>query len=163
MKRRILLFALAAPYLAVADERAISFGNGKVEVQLPDTVRVSSNKDQTLVAVFGATGDHKLELTLHEELMAASAADAAEQFVRQQAQRKGRRLQEVPGKALFLEPGGEFTEDGKTFRTMHLQVGFGKSLVIITITAPVTQPISPALTEFLGQPMNAMIGSLRRN
>jgi len=162
MHRRTLLVALSAPSLASAADKAVAFAGGRIEVVLPSFARVTSNQQKTLIAVFGSNEDHKLELTLHEELMSATAPDAAEQFVSVQAQKRGKRLQRIPGKALFLDPGSDFAEGEKTFRTLHVQVGFGKALVVITVTAPVTQPMSPALGEFLGKPVNAMIASLRQ-
>jgi hypothetical protein len=160
MKRRTTLFALAMPCFASAQERTVVFADNKVEVVLPTNMRVVSNEKQTLVAVFGPDEDHKIELTLHETLQSAGSADAAEQFVRDQAQKKGRRVQQIPGKALFMEPGGEFAQDGKPFRSLHVQVGFGKSLVVVTLSAP--QPMSPTLNQFLGAPINGMLASLRR-
>jgi hypothetical protein len=160
MKRRTTFVAIALPYLVSAQEQTVAFAGGKVEVALPTTLRVVSNEKQTLVAVFGPEEDHKVELTLHETLQSAGASDAAEQFVREQGQKKGRRVQQVPGKALFMEPGDEFAHEGKPFRSLHIQVGFGKSLVVVTLSAP--QPMSPILNQFLGGPVNAMLASLRR-
>jgi hypothetical protein len=159
-KRRSILVVLALPGLALGQEQTLVFAGGKVEVVLPSGVRVISNEKQTLVAVFGPDADHKLELTLHEELQSAIPVDAAEQFVRDQAQKKGRKLQQGPGKSLFMELGGEFMQEGKPHKSLHVQVGFGKSLVVITLTAPRT--MSTALNQFLGGPINVMVASLRR-
>lgn len=160
MKRRIVLALLSLPLLAQAQDQTHVFAGGKVEVVLPSNFRVVSKEMDTLIAVFGPEEDHKLELTLHEELQSANAADAAEQFVRDQALRKGRRLQQVPGKSLFMEPGVAFTEGGKTYKSLHLQVGFGKLFVVVTLTGP--QPTSEAMSQFLGSPINTMVKSLRR-
>ena len=161
MLRRSVLLLSVVPSLAFAQDQTVTFASGRVEVVLPASVRVLSNKEKTLVAVFGPAEDHKLELTLHDQLASAVQPDVAEQFVRAQAQKKGRRLREAPGKVLFMEPGGDFMIEQKPFKALHLQVGFGKSLVVITLTAPFSEPMSPALSEFLGKPVNTMVASLR--
>jgi hypothetical protein len=160
MKRRTTLLVLALPHLTSAREQAVIFAGGKVEVDLPTNMRVVSNEKQSLAAVFGPEEDHKIELTFHETLQSVNAADAAEQFVREQGQKKGRRVQQLLDKALFMEPGGEFSHEGKSFRSLHVQVGFGKTLIVVTLSAP--HPMSPALNQFLGGPLNAMLSSLRR-
>jgi hypothetical protein len=160
LRRSILVLSLIPP-LALAQDQTVAFASGRIEVVLPAYVRVVSNKENTLVAVFGPAEDHKLELTFHDQLANAAERDVAEQFVRAQAQKKGRRLREAPGKVLFMEPGGDFMIEQKPFKALHLQVGFGKSLVVVTLTAPFSEPMSPALSEFLGKPVNAMVASLR--
>jgi hypothetical protein len=146
--------------VAHAQAQTVSFAKGKIEVSLPGEMRVVRNEKQTLVALFGPRQDHQLELTLHEDLLSASAPDAAEQFVRERAQSSGRRLHGAPGKVAMLEPGDEFIKDGKPYKSMHSQVGFGKLLVVITISGP--QALSPELRQFLSGPLTDLVLSLRR-
>jgi hypothetical protein len=163
MRRRNILWLALVPAVAAAQEQVITFANGRVEVVLPASFRIVSNGAETLVAVFGGTAeDHKLELTLHDQLDSSPVENSAEQFVREQAQKKGRRTREVPGKVLFLDPGADFMHDGKPYKAIHLQVGFGRSLVVVTVTAPFSEPVSPAMSEFLAKPVNVMLASLRR-
>lgn len=162
MRRRNFLWVALAPAIASAQEQVITFADGKVEVVLPASFRIVSNRNEKLVAVFGGAEDHWIELSFHDQLASSPVDNIAEQFVRVQAQKKGRRTHEVPGKVLFLEPGAIVIHDGKRYKPLHLQVGFGRSLVVITVFAPFSDPMPPAMSEFLAKPLNVMLASLRR-
>ncbi len=161
MNRRSFLAVpcVLATCLAVAGEGPVVFANGRLEIVLPPTFKVLENNTDGLVAVFGPKEDHRLEFSLTDMGDTAAPADVAEQFVRNQATRKALRAKELPGKVVMMDPGAVFRQDGVDYRRVHWQIGFGRQLVVMTLTAPAQ--MTPALDEFLGQPLNTAVGSLQ--
>ncbi len=163
MRSTLVGVILSAMSLTVAaNEQAVVFAGGKVEVALPASFKVTNRDDGSLLATFGPGESHRLELTLHDHERAAGPPDLGQQFVRAQAEKKQRRVTEGAGKSVFMDPAGDFLDGDVTMRVVHWQIGFGKSLVVMTLTAPVEQPMSRALSEFLGKPLNVLVRSLRR-
>jgi hypothetical protein len=164
MKRALLLAAVLsiAAQCAPGEPALTPFAHGKAEVLIPTGYAVSVQPDGTLVATFGPRKDHKLELTLHDHTAVAGPADRAEPFVRDQAKKKNRNVNTGAGKTVLMEQGPDTRVGSLVFRTVHWQVAFGKSLVVMTLTAPIEQPMSPALQEFLDKHLNPLVASLRR-
>jgi hypothetical protein len=156
----LILSALALT--AAATEQTLVFAGGKVEVVLPASFNVTNRDDGSLLATFGPGGNHRVELTLHDHEKTVGPPDLDQQFVRAQAEKKKRRVTEGSGKSVFMDPAGDFRDGEATMRVVHWQIGFGKSLVVMTLTAPVEQPMSSALSDFLGKQLNILVGSLRR-
>ena len=158
--RAFLVAMLIAASSASLAQRVFWFAGGAIEVVLPESFDVVERADGSLLATFGEAGDHRLELSLSDLPSASANTSLGEQFVRDQAERRGRKLSEISGKVVFMDPAGESQVGGKKFRAVHWQVGFGRSVVVITLTAPAE--ISPALNQFLGKPLNNVVNSLRR-
>lgn len=161
---RLLLITVFAMLTSIAHagEALVSFAGGRAEVILPDAFTVVSSDNSILVVTFGPKGDHKLELSLNEIESSSGPADLGEQFVRAQAEKKGRKLSQGAGRVVFMDPAGDSKQGDVTMRVVHWQIGFGRSVVVMTLTAPVEQPMSSALQEFLGRPLNVLVTSLRR-
>ena len=161
---RFLLIALLTELASIAHagEPLVTFASGRAEVILPDNFTVVSSDTSGLVATFGPKRDHKLELSLNDIESSLGSADLGEQFVRAQAEKKGRKLSLGAGRVVFMDPAGDSKQGEVTMRVVHWQIGFGRSVVVMTLTAPVEQPMSPALQEFLGRYLNVLVASLRR-
>lgn len=158
MKRWLLVLAALLTSLCQA-QQTVEFADGKVEVVLPADFKVVDRSRQELIATFGDDGHHKVRLVFIGS--ESGPEDVGEQFIRQMNQDKGRLILERPGKVAFMDPAVE-NKSGEAFRTIRWQVGFGRSVVVIYLTAPWAEPMSPALKEFLGSSINALIASLRR-
>lgn len=155
-----VLVAALVPATASAQFTWHTFGHGKAEVLLPSKFSPTTDAEGTLTTRFGQGDTHLLEISLQDHERKPGSSNLAEQFVQAYAEKKNLKATKGVDRIVVMEPTGDLTEDGKTFRRVHWQVGFGKSLVIITLTAPV--PMSSELNEFLGRPLNEMIASLRR-
>jgi hypothetical protein len=153
---------LVAAICALGAPALTPFAHGKAEVHIPAGYAVSSRPDGTLVATFGPRRDHKLELTLHDHSAEPGPPDLAERFVREQAKKKNRNVNAGAGKVVLMEQGPDTRVGSLVFRTVHWQVAFGKSLVVMTLTAPIGEPMSPALQEFLDKHLNALVVSMQR-
>jgi len=151
-----LVLLVCAP-LALAAQK-VSFASGKATVPLPENFRVSTAGDD-LVAIFGADGDHKLELTLLKDLSNAEGAkNRAVEFVEAQAEKKGLKILRSEGRATLMEAGAQEQRGGKTYQSVHWQIAVGNCLFTMTVTAPV--PMSKELDAFLGDPLVAISNEL---
>ena len=153
----LLSACCAAPAPA---QKLVTFANGTAQVLLPRTFVTTELNDGTRRAVFGPDGSHRLELAVKDAVSRAGGVNVGEAFVRDEAKRKDLKLFEMPGKVVFLEPVSDRKEGDRTWRSSLWHIGFGNSVAVMTLTAPVEE--SPELTRFLGKPLNDAIGSLRR-
>jgi hypothetical protein len=154
-------FAPSAPAAPPAD-KWVGFAKGKLEVQLPQGLSAREEKDGTLVGTFGPGGANRLEMILLDpEKNAATPTDTAEQFVEFYARQHNLPVHTNGDKSVVME-GAEATLQGKPMRIARWQIGFGKSLVVMTLTAPADKTISPELKTFLEQDLEDLIKSVRR-
>lgn len=162
MIARLFAVALAVACCAsyASAQRVVPFARGTAEVVLPPTFVTTELNDGTLRAVFGPAGSHRLEIAVKDAVSREGGINIGEAFVREEAKRKNLKLFEMPGRAVYLEPVPDRTENGKTWRTSVWYIGFGASVAIMTLTAPVEE--SPELVRFLGAPLNDAIASVRR-
>jgi len=152
----LVVVMLVTPQQSVA---AVSFfDNGKAKVELPNSLSISTEPDGSLIAMFGKSGDHKLEITHNVVPGAAADSDAGFKFVKDQAIKKGLKAKELNGKTVLMQTGGEIKKEGVTYRIVHWQIGVGRSVFVVTITAPM--PMSSDLNNFLGIPLNDLIQSI---
>jgi hypothetical protein len=168
-RRRVVaagICALALPFLvpsipeAAPARKWVRFAKGKLEVQLPENLKARETADGTLSATFGPGGSHRLELTLLDHQKDAPA-DTAEMFVEYYARQRKLTVHTNGDKAVVME-GAEGTLEGKPVRIARWQIGFGTSLVVMTLTAPADGTMSPALKQFLDQDLEPLIASVRR-
>jgi hypothetical protein len=152
-------FAGSLPSLA-ASTRWVSFAKGKVEVQLPTSIAVHEDPDGTLTGTFGPGGVNRLELTLLDPQKDARN-DTAEQFVEFYARQRNLPVHTNGEKAVVME-GAEGTLEGKKVRIARWQIGFGKTLIVMTLRAPARDALSPELKAFLDQDLEQVIRSVRR-
>jgi hypothetical protein len=141
-------------------QRVVTFALGTAEVVLPSAFVATEQNDGTLRAVFGPGGTYRLELAVKDAVARAGGVNVGEAFVREEAKRKDLKLFEMPGKVVYLEPVADRKEGDKVWRTSHWHIGFGNSVAVMTLTAPVEE--SPELQRFLGKPLNDAIASVRR-
>lgn len=157
--------ALAASLAALVSVSAaadnIVFASGKASVPLPGTFRVTTS-DEGLIALFGDEGMHRLEISLAGNLSSDRGDDdLGAQFVRQQGAKRNARVSSAANRASFMESGGDQHAQGTTYRVVHWQIGAGNCVFTMTVTAPM--PMSDDLNQFLGAPLNDIIGNIGCN
>jgi hypothetical protein len=158
----LLSLALAPGALAAPQPgKWVRFAKGKLEVQLPQNLSPREEKDGTLTATFGPGGANRLELMLLDPQKEATPTDTAEQFVEYYARQRKLPVHTNGDKAVVME-GAEGKLDGKPVRIARWQIGFGRSLVVMTLTAPAEKTMPPDLKQFLEQDLEALIKSVRR-
>lgn len=159
----LLLLSLAPAPGALAAEAGkwVRFAKGKLEVQLPQALTAREEKDGTLTATFGPGNANRLELMLLDNQNNATPSDTAEQFVEFYARQHHLEVHTNGDKAVVME-GAEGTLEGKPIRIARWQIGFGKSLVVMTLTAPAEKTMSPALKGFIEQDLEGVIKSVRK-
>lgn len=145
---------------AAASERWVSFAKGKVEVQLPTSIAAREEPDGTLTGTFGPGGVNRLELTLLDH-QKEGPTDTAEQFVEFYARQRNLSVHTNGEKAVVME-GAEGTLEGKKVRIARWQIGFGKTLIVMTLQAPARDSLSPELKTFLDRDLEQVIRSVRR-
>lgn len=138
--------------------QVVPFAGSRASVPLPETFRVSTS-DDGLVATFGADSDHTVELSLLGVLPKSDGPKAqAIGFIQSQGKKKGAQVSSDSERAVFSEPGEQHQQRGKTYQSMHWQIGVGNCIFTMTLTAPL--PMSKELDEFLGDPLNAIVNGL---
>ena len=163
MKYWLTLLLGLLPVMAAG--QTLRFGHDRAQVWLPDAMQTQlvANNDgsETLLATLGAPAEYELALSLVLDADADAPADVGEAFVRHLAQQQGSQPQAAPGLAVLMTPGGELSRDGGRYRTLHWAIGFGRSAVTMTLTAPYSDAMSPALDAFFGQALNRIVQSLQ--
>jgi hypothetical protein len=160
-----LLLALLAPAIgadAAPARKWVRFAKGKLEVQVPADLQAREAADGTLTGTFGPGGRNRLELTLLDPTTSQGPGDTAEMFVEYYARQRKLPVHTNGDKAVVME-GAEGTLEGKPVRIARWQIGFGKSLVVMTLTAPAEEKMSPALERFLNEDLEPLIASVRRS
>jgi hypothetical protein len=155
-----LSLATSAPVLA--ENGWTSFGEGKAEVKLPPEYNARSERHGALVAVFGPNRSHRLELTLIDYDHSPGPPDLAERFVRAIGERQKRKVARVGGKTVLFEPAGDYQAGGVTYRVARWQIGFARSLVVMTLITPLEAEMPPALRDFVDRRYGEVLASLRR-
>ena len=138
--------------------QSINFASNKATVELPASITVE-NKSDNLMGKFGANQDHSIEISF---LPLPQNRDlSGVDFVKQQAAKKKANIKETQGRVIFMESSGDSVRDGKTFRTVHWQIGVKEGAFVLTITAPV--PMSKDFHEFLGAGLNQIVNTVSVN
>jgi hypothetical protein len=122
---------------------------------MPEDFLASVSGDGSLSARFGYGGANLVELVLQKR-------SGAERHLRAYAERRKLPLRVEGGKVILIEPGKDFMSGGRTYRRAHWRVAFGSSLVVLTLTAPLGDGVSPELSHFFRVTLDDMIFSLRR-
>lgn len=144
-----------------ADWKAVPVGKGEVTVSAPkDYVPGSEPDDTTMLTPPGDPGI-VLRLNFHQMDKPGVPKDIALRFVRDQAKEKGLTVSEKGDKAFFTE-SGRLDEGGKKLVTQFWQIGFGKSLIVLSATILEEQSDSDAVKECLEKVVPLMIESLKK-
>lgn len=157
----LLLGAVPMAFAAPQPGKWVRFAKGELEVQLPQSFTPHEEKDGTLIATFGPGNANRLELIPVDPQKAATPADTAEQFVEYYARQRKLQVHTNGDKAVVMEVAeGDF--QGKPVRIARWQIGFGRSLVVMTLTAPKEPTMSPELKQFIDQDLEGVIKSVRK-
>jgi hypothetical protein len=152
----LLVVLLATPH-AAASAQPVTFASEQATVPLPASYSVTLSGDG-LTAVFGAEGDHKLELTLLGKLSNKDEQDLGAQFIADQAEKKGKKIFRSKRRAVLMDVAGDHKSGERTYRVVHWQVGAGNCVFTMTLTAPV--PMSQDLDDFLIGPLNEILNNV---
>jgi len=151
----VILLGISA--LASASQ-LVRFAADRATVPLPESFRVEVSGND-VVATFGAELDHKMELSLLAVIPnKGGARNLALTFIKEQGQKKGAKVHTDGKRAVFSEVGEQQEHGGKTFQSMHWQIGVGSCVFTMTLTAPL--PMSKQLDEFLGEPLNTLVNEI---
>ena len=163
MKHWLTLLLGLFPVMAAS--QTLRFGHDRVQVWLPDAMQTrlvaSDDGSETLLATLGSPAEYELALSLVLDADADTPADTGEAFVRHLAQQQGGQPQAAPGRVVLTTPGADLHRDGGTYRTLHWAIGFGRNAVTMTLTAPDSDVMSPALDAFFAQTLNRIVRSLQ--
>lgn len=151
-------FATAASFA----QSTLRFGEGAGEVTVPAHYAPVQDQDASLVVLSKPEGNVRLYFDLHKLDAAPQAGNAGEAFVQQQAEKKGKPLKQHAGKLLFFDPSPPARVGEEVVFNFHWQVGWGKTLVIISARVPYVAREAPDVKRFLSGDLEAIIGSLRR-
>ena len=143
-------------------QATLKFGEGAGEVTLPAHYAQVEDRDASLVVLSKPEGNVKLYFDLHKLDAAAHMANPGEVMVREQAEKKGKQLKQHAGKVLFFDPSPPTKVGEEVIFNFHWQVGFGKTMVVMTARVPYAAREAPDVKRFMASDMDAIIASLRR-
>ncbi len=143
-------------------QTTLSFGEGAGEVTVPAHYAPVQDQDASLVVLSKPEGNVRLYFDLHKLDAAGKAANPGEAFVREQAEKKGKPLKQHAGKFLFFDPGPPAKVGEEVVFNFHWQVGFGRTVVVISARVPYAAREAPDVKRFLSGDLEAILASLRR-
>ncbi len=152
------VFASAASF----SQTAFRFGDGAGEVTVPAYYVQIEDKDASLVVLSKPEGNVKLYFDLHKLDAAVKVANPGEALVREQAEKKSKQLKQHAGKVLFFDPSPPAKVGEEVVLNLHWQIGFGKTLVVMSARVPQAAREAPDVKRFLSGDIEAIIASLRR-
>jgi hypothetical protein len=157
-----MCLATGARPAAAQDDAPFTFANGRAAVLLPSEFRVRLERDGSLVAIFGPGDTHRLEISLVDYAGTPGGNDLAERFVRSMGEKQGRPVKRAHGKVVLFEEAGDFRRFEVDYRVARWQIGAGKSLFVMILTAPVADQLSPPLRDFVERRYDVILKTLRR-
>jgi hypothetical protein len=155
----VLLFVLSATTHA---QTVMKFGGGAGEVTVPAHYQKVEDKDASLVVVSKPEGNVRLYFDLHKLDAAVRVANPGEMFIREQAQAKKKEVKRRGNKFAFFDPSPASIKDGRTMVNLHWQIGFGKTLVVMSAHIPREARDAPDVKRLLSGDIERIIDSLRR-
>jgi hypothetical protein len=138
--------------------QSLNFASNTATVEMPADITIQNNTDH-LLGKFGENQDHLIEISFNP--LPQNSNLSGVDFIKQQAAKKGSKVKEAPGRAVFMESAGDTQKNGKTFRIVHWQIGVKEGVFVLTITVPV--PMSKDLNDFLGNGLNQIVNSVSAN
>ena len=152
------VFASAASF----SQTTLKFGEGAGEVTIPAHYATVEDKDASLVVLSKPEGNVTLYFDIHKLDAAVRVANPGEALVREQAEKKSKQLREHAGKVLFFDPSPPVKVGEEVILNLHWQIGFGKTLVVLSARVPQAAREAPDVKRFLSGDLEAIIASLRR-
>jgi hypothetical protein len=165
---RLLVARLAAiafgalASIASYGQTTLTFGEGAGEVTIPAHYSPVEDKDASLVVLSKPEGNVRLYFDLHKLDAAVRVARPGEALVREQAKKKGKQVKQHAGKVLFFDPSAPAKMGEETVLNLHWQIGFDKTLVVMSARVPQAAREAPDVKRFLSGDIEAIIASLRR-
>ena len=166
--RRLLVARLAGAAfgalvsMASFGQTTLKFGEGAGEVTIPAHYLQVEDKDASLVVLSKPEGNVRLYFDLHKLDAAVKVTRPGEALVREQAEKKGKQLKQLAGKVLFFDPSPAAKMGDETVLNLHWQIGFAKTLVVMSARVPQAAREAPDVKRFLSGDIEAIIASLRR-
>jgi hypothetical protein len=138
------------------------FGGGAGEVTVPLYYDKVEDRDASLVLVSRPEGNVRLYFDLHKLDAAVRVKDPGVALVKEVAKEKNKRLHDTGDRVAFFDPSPPGVKDGRTVLYLHWQIGFGKTVVIMSAHVPQDARDAPDVKRFLSGDIEAIISSLRR-
>ena len=148
--------------VAAFGQTTLKFGDGAGEVTIPAHYSQVKDKDASLVVLSKPEGNVRLYFDLHKLDAAVKMPRPAETFVREQAEKKGKQLKQLAGKVVFFDPEPPAKVGEEVILNFHWQIGFDKTLVVMSARVPQAKRDAPDVVRFLSGDIEAITASLRR-
>jgi hypothetical protein len=154
-----LLLLVAANAFA---QTVMKFGDGAAQVTVPSHYAKLEEKDDSVAIVSRPEGNVRLYFHLHKLDPEMRVPRPGEAMVREQAKAKNKELKRRGNKLAFFDPGPTSAKDGRTYLNLHWQIGFGRTLVVMSAYIPKDARDQPDVKRFLSGDVESMVDSLRR-
>ena len=150
---------LAAPVaLAQVPPEAFAFGKDAL-VYLPAGFEEAPGSGEILQVQSTDRGSIRLSLELRDAGRERNSGEAA---IRALAKQKRLQTRRSGKKLVVLEPRSEGQVDGRPTRSMRVGVGFGRSMVVMTLTVFEDEKDAHRVRHFFDVELEEIIASIRR-
>jgi hypothetical protein len=138
------------------------FANGAGEVVLPAQYQRVTDSDAALAVVSRPEGNVRLFFDLHKLDAAVRVNSPGEALVREQAEKKKRKVSVLGNKTAFFDPGPDSVREGKTYANLHWKIGFEKTVIVMSASIPRDAREAADVDKFLSGEIETIVGSLKR-
>jgi hypothetical protein len=150
---------LAAPVaLAQVPPEAFAFGKDAL-VNLPAGFEDAPGSGDILQVQSKERGTMRLSLELRDAGRARNSGEAA---IRALAKQKRLQTRRSGKKLVLLEPRSEGQVDGRATRSMRMDIGFGRSMAVMTLTVFEDEKDAHRVRHFFEVELEEIIASIRR-
>jgi hypothetical protein len=150
---------LAAPAaLAQVPPEQYAFGKDAL-VDLPAGYEEAPGSGEILQVQLKGGGAIRFSLGVRDAGRARNSGEAA---VRALAKQKGLQTRRSGKKLVVLEPRTEGQIDGRATRSMRIEIGFGRSVAVMTLTVFEDEKDAHRVQHFFNVEMEEIIASIRR-
>ena len=165
---RSLLHSILVPFIAIGGaatasaQTTLTYADGSGEVTVPANYEKYNDPDVGLALASQPDRHIRLFFDLHKLDEANRIQAPGEDFVRQQAKQNGKQTKEVKGRVVLMEPGRLTEVDGEEVVNMHLQIGFQKTVVVMSIAIPKRLRDAEDVKKFFASDLEFIVANLRR-
>jgi len=152
--------AIAAPAAFAQQVAPDTYAFGKSAlVDVPFGYEEAPGSGEILQVQLQEGGSIRFSLELKD---AGKSRNSGEAFVRAWAKKNKLELRRTGNKLVAVEPRTVGEADGRATRSTHIHIGFGRSIVLMTLTVFEDEKEAHRVQHFFNVEMEQIIGSIRR-
>lgn len=159
--KTLMIFIIMFSCNVLAEENMkVQFGAGKLVVEFPSSFDPPKLSDNGLLLTMDKTGRYTLEMT-RLVLEKGMPKDFGQYAVNKMAEERKLKVKKIGDKVILQEPFVQRGEGNDGVKTANFSIGFGSSIVTMTLTTPPKDIMSDEMKTLVNQAVNSAISSLK--